>query len=60
MAATASAKAAGASTMWLRVNKHNLRAQKAYKAAGFANVRSVCTDIGGGFVMDDFVFARRL
>lgn len=56
----ARAKAAGASSMWLRVNKLNLRAQKAYKAAGFSNVRAVCTDIGEGFVMDDFVFARRL
>lgn len=56
----ARAKAAGASSMWLRVNKRNFRAQKAYKAAGFANVRAVCTDIGGGFVMDDFVYARRL
>lgn len=54
------ARAAGAATLWLRVNKGNRRAQKAYKAAGFANVRAVCTDIGGGFVMDDYVFARRL
>ena len=54
------AKAAGASALWLRVNKHNVRAQKAYKAAGFANVRAVCTDIGEGFVMDDYVYARRL
>lgn len=56
----ARARAAGAATLWLRVNKRNLRAQKAYKAAGFANIRSLCTDIGSGFVMDDYVFARRL
>ncbi len=56
----ARAKAAGAASLWLRVNKGNVRAQKAYKAAGFANVRAVCTDIGEGFVMDDYVFARRL
>lgn len=54
------ARAAGASSLWLRVNKGNARAQKAYKAAGFSNIRSLCTDIGGGFVMDDYVFARRL
>jgi D-tyrosyl-tRNA(Tyr) deacylase len=54
------AKEAGATSVWLRVNKNNARAQKAYKAAGFSNVRAVCTDIGEGFVMDDFVFARRV
>ena len=54
------AKEAGATRVWLRVNKRNVRAQKAYRAAGFANVRALCTDIGGGFVMDDFVFERRL
>lgn len=54
------AKEAGATSVWLRVNKNNVRAQKAYRAAGFANVRAVCTDIGEGFVMDDFVFLRRV
>ena len=54
------AKEAGATRVWLRVNKQNVRAQKAYRAAGFSNVRALCTDIGGGFVMDDFVFARRV
>ena len=54
------AAAAGAKRVWLRVNKRNLRAQKAYKNAGFANIKSLCTDIGEGFVMDDFVFSRRL
>ena len=51
---------AGASSVWLRVNKRNARAQKAYRAAGFAKERAVCTDIGEGFVMDDFVYRRDL
>ena len=51
---------AGASSVWLRVNKQNVRAQKAYRAAGFAKERAVCTDIGEGFVMDDFVYRRPL
>ena len=51
---------AGAASVWLRVNKRNERAQKAYKAAGFAKERAVCTDIGEGFVMDDFVYRRPL
>ena len=51
---------AGASSVWLRVNKRNERAQKAYRAAGFAKERALVTDIGGGFVMDDFVYRRPL
>ena len=51
---------AGASSVWLRVNKQNVHAQKAYRAAGFAKERAVCTDIGEGFVMDDFVYRRPL
>ena len=51
---------AGASSAWLRVHKRNERAQKAYRAAGFAKERAVCTDIGGGFAMDDFVYRRPL
>ena len=54
------AREAGATRVWLRVNKRNARAQKAYRAAGFSNVRAICTDIGGGFVMDDFIFERRM
>lgn len=54
------AKEAGATRVWLRVNKRNVRAQKAYRAAGFLNVRALCTDIGGGFVMDDFIFERHM
>ena len=54
------AKEAGATRVWLRVNKQNVRAQKAYRAAGFSNVRALCTDIGGGFVMDDFIFEREV
>ena len=59
-AAVEKARAAGASSLWLRVNKSNQRAQKAYRAAGFRRARAVTTDIGGGFVMDDFVYARPL
>lgn len=50
----------GAKSAWLRVNKRNARAQKAYAAAGFKRVRGVCDDIGGGFVMDDWIYAKPL
>jgi ribosomal protein S18 acetylase RimI-like enzyme len=56
--AQAVAVAAGARRLELRVNRHNLRAQRAYLRAGFQIAGEVCQDIGGGFAMDDFVMAR--
>ena len=56
----AAAIAAGCLQIELRVNKGNLRAQKAYLRAGFRRVESIVTDIGCGFVMDDFVLRRTL
>jgi GNAT superfamily N-acetyltransferase len=42
----------------LSVNKRNARAIAAYKRNGFVVVESVVTDIGGGFVMDDYIMAK--
>jgi GNAT superfamily N-acetyltransferase len=44
----------------LSVNKRNTKAITAYKRNGFAIVESVVTDIGGGFVMDDYVMDKEL
>jgi GNAT superfamily N-acetyltransferase len=44
----------------LTVNKHNLDAIQAYYRMGFATTEAVVTDIGGGFVMDDYVLERDL
>ncbi len=44
----------------LSVNKHNTKAIAAYQRNGFAIAESVITDIGGGFVMDDFIMAKEL
>lgn len=44
------------SAIWLTVNKHNARAIAAYEKNGYRNIRSQTTDIGGGFVMDDYVY----
>jgi diamine N-acetyltransferase len=44
-----------ATRIWLTVNKANARAIRAYERAGFRTIDAVVTDIGGGFVMDDFV-----
>ena len=46
--------------MWLTVNKHNLIAINAYRRWGFHKTESVVTDIGNGFVMDDYVMEKVL
>lgn len=39
----------------LTVNKYNTNTIKAYKKWGFKIIDSVVTDIGSGFVMDDYI-----
>jgi ribosomal protein S18 acetylase RimI-like enzyme len=45
----------GRGHVFLTVNKNNRRAIRAYEKNGFAITASVVTDIGQGFVMDDFI-----
>ena len=52
------ARALGAHAMWLQVNKHNERAIGAYLKAGFHIEKEAVFDIGGGFVMDDYLMMR--
>ena len=52
--------ASGARRLVLSVNKRNTRAIKAYQKNGFVIAESVVTDIGSGFVMDDYVMAKDL
>jgi GNAT superfamily N-acetyltransferase len=47
----------GAARVILNVNKRNARALRAYERAGFSIIDAVVNDIGGGYVMDDFVMA---
>jgi GNAT superfamily N-acetyltransferase len=54
------ARADGAGTLILNVNKRNLRSIDAYRRCGFAVREEVVVDIGRGFVMDDFVMAKPL
>jgi GNAT superfamily N-acetyltransferase len=42
----------------LAVNKRNAKAIAAYQRNGFTIAESVVADIGGGFVMDDFIMAK--
>ncbi len=46
--------------LWLQVNKRNTEAVWFYRSAGFAVVREAVFEIGGGFVMDDYVMAKRV
>jgi ribosomal protein S18 acetylase RimI-like enzyme len=48
------ARAHGCATIALTVNKQNTDSIQAYQKLGFTITESVVTDIGRGFVMDDF------
>lgn len=54
------ARAAGARTLALNVNRNNTRAIRAYERHGFAVRATVIVDIGHGFVMDDYVMAKAI
>lgn len=46
--------------IWLTCNKHNSNTLSVYKKLGFEIIDSIVTDIGNGFVMDDFVLEKQL
>ncbi len=53
-------RALGRDTLVLQVNKQNTKAASVYLRAGF-EVREECViDIGSGYVMDDFIMAKRV
>lgn len=54
------AKEHNASSVWLTVNKHNEQAIAVYEHFGMQCIRSQVSDIGNGFVMDDYVFSLLL
>lgn len=47
-------------SMYLTVNKHNDNSINVYLKRGFENVKSQVTDIGKGFVMDDYVMEKKV
>jgi diamine N-acetyltransferase len=49
------AKELGIRTISLTVNKENVNSIKAYEQMGFKNLGPIVTDIGEGFIMDDYV-----
>lgn len=58
--ACARAAGHGCEALVLAVNKRNAAAIAAYLRHGFRVRESTVTDIGGGFVMDDYVMERRI
>lgn len=46
------------SKITLTVNKNNADSIKAYEKMGFEKIKSIVTDIGGGFVMDDYEMVK--
>ena len=56
----AAARAQRCSALILNVNKNNAQAIRAYEKNGFVIREAVVVDIGGGFVMDDYVMAKPL
>lgn len=52
------ARARGATTLMLNVNKRNAVALAAYRQRGFTIRESIVADIGGGFVVDDYVMVK--
>lgn len=51
---------AGRNRLHLHVNRDNLKAIKVYQHKGFSVVQSAVSDIGGGFVMDDYYMEKLL
>ena len=48
------AEETGSEHIWLTVNKHNETSIRIYRKLGFRIVEDIVTDLGGGFVMDDY------
>jgi ribosomal protein S18 acetylase RimI-like enzyme len=56
----AAARAAGVARLVLNVNKRNAGALAAYRACGFDVAADDVQEIGGGFVMDDWIMEKPL
>ena len=52
------ARELGLGATYLTVNKHNDMAVRSYEKNGFKTIESVETDIGEGYIMDDFIMER--
>jgi ribosomal protein S18 acetylase RimI-like enzyme len=50
----------GLKAIWLTVNRHNTSSIAVYEHTGFRTVRTQVADIGGGYVMDDYVMEKEV
>lgn len=50
----------GKNAVYLTVNKYNNHSIDVYKHEGFVVIDTAVTDIGSGFVMDDYIFEKQL
>ena len=48
----------GLCSIWLTVNRYNDHSVAAYRKSGFEVIEERVTDIGNGYVMDDFIMER--
>lgn len=48
----------GLKKIWLTVNRHNANTIAVYQKSGFQVVREAVSDIGNGFVMDDYIMEK--
>lgn len=48
----------GCRELWLTVNRNNMSSIAFYERLGFRKTNEMVTDIGGGFVMDDWRMAK--
>lgn len=54
------ARKAGLKFIYLTVNKYNTNSVKAYEKWGFETVETAVTNIGQGFIMDDYIMRYEL
>ncbi len=47
-------------TLYLTVNKHNIKAIRFYQKSGFSNQGPIVQTIGQGFIMDDYLMEKTL
>ena len=58
--AEARCRETGCRELWLTVNRHNAGSIAFYEKMGFRKTNPLVTDIGGGFVMDDWRIAKTI
>ena len=50
----------GLKSVWLTCNKYNADSLAVYERLGFKTVDTAVTDIGGGYVMDDYILEKTI